>query len=62
LAQAKSTEVAALDAYAKARAQFERAAGLTLDAHSISIDEAMRGQVGRPPAALPPAALPAAAR
>jgi outer membrane protein len=58
LAQAKSTEVAALDAYAKARAQFERAAGLTLDAHNISIDEAMRGQVGRPPAALP-AAVPA---
>ena len=55
LAQAKSTEVASLDAYAKARAQFERAAGITLDVHNISIDETMRGQFSKPPAALPPA-------
>jgi outer membrane protein TolC len=53
LAQAKSTEVASLDAYAKARAQFERAAGLTLDAHNVSIDEAMRGQSSKAPAILP---------
>ncbi len=53
LAQSKSTEVAALDAYAKARAQFERAAGLTLDVHNISIDDAMKGMSSKVPASLP---------
>jgi outer membrane protein len=47
LAQARSTEVAALGAYAKAKLQFERATGVTLPDHNISIDEAMRGQVSR---------------
>ena len=47
LAQARSTEVAALDAYAKARAQYERAAGLTLANHNVSIEDAFRGQVSR---------------
>jgi len=47
LAQARSTEVAALDAYAKARVQFERTIGSTLAAHNVSIDEAMRGSVQR---------------
>jgi outer membrane protein len=53
LAQAKSTQVAALDAYAKAKVQFERAAGLTLDIHNVSIDEAMKGQAKQAPATLP---------
>ena len=44
LAQARSTEVAALDAYAKARTQYERAAGITLAAHNVSVDQVMRGQ------------------
>lgn len=60
VAQARSTEVAALDAYAKARTQYERTIGMTLVNHDISIDEAMRGVVRRtssPPVA--PAASPA---
>ncbi len=57
LAQARSTEVAALDAYAKAKVQFERTLGSTLAAHDVSIDDALRGSVQRvslpnvPPAA-----------
>lgn len=47
LAQARSTEVAALDAYAKAKVQFERTVGSTLPAHNVSIDDAMRGSVQR---------------
>ncbi|HWE51713.1 MAG TPA: TolC family protein [Bryobacteraceae bacterium] len=47
LAQARSTAVAALDAYAKAKVQFERAAGLTLNNHNISVDEAIKGRVTR---------------
>jgi outer membrane protein len=60
LAQAKSTQVAALDAYAKAKAQFERAAGLTLDVHNVSIDEALKGQSRQAPATPPatPAVIP----
>jgi outer membrane protein len=47
VAQARSTEVAALGAYAKAKLQLERATGVTLPDHNISIDEAFRGQVSR---------------
>jgi outer membrane protein len=47
VAQARSTAVAALDAYAKAKVQYERAAGLTLNNHNISVDEAVKGHVGR---------------
>ena len=53
LAQARSTEVAARSVYAKARTALERALGMTLENHGISLDEALRGQVSRPPAALP---------
>ena len=45
LAQARSTEVAALDAYAKAKVQYERSTGLTLANHNVSIDEAFKGVV-----------------
>jgi outer membrane protein len=45
LAQARSTEVAALDAYAKAKVQYERSAGLTLANHNVSIDDAFKGVV-----------------
>jgi outer membrane protein len=47
LAQARSTEVAALGAYAKAKLQLERATGATLPDYNVSIDEAFRGQVSR---------------
>ena len=47
LAQARSTEVAALDAYAKAKVQYERSIGSTLTAHDVSIDEAFKGVVQR---------------
>ena len=47
VAQAKSTAVAALDAYAKAKVQYERAAGITLTKYNISVDEALKGHVAR---------------
>jgi outer membrane protein len=47
LAQARSTEVAALDAYAKAKVQYERSIGSTLTNYNVSIDEALRGVVQR---------------
>ncbi len=68
VAQARSTEVAALDAYAKAKVQYERAIGLTLNIHNVSIDEAYKGIVQRAstpavgPAATPPVAAPPAVR
>ena len=63
LAQARSTEVAALDAYAKAKVQYERSIGSTLTEHNVSIDEAFRGVVQRvsSPAVPAPAPPPAAA-
>ena len=53
LAQARSTEVAAKGAYAKARIALERATGRILDTNHVSIDEAYQGRVSRPPAQLP---------
>jgi outer membrane protein len=53
LAQARSTEVAAKSVYAKARTALERALGMTLENHNISLDEAFRGRISRPPDALP---------
>jgi len=53
LAQARSQEVAAESAYAKAKVQLDQAVGRTLEAYSISIDEAEKGRVSRPPSALP---------
>jgi outer membrane protein TolC len=53
LAQARSSEVAARSAWIKAHNALERAMGHTLDANGVSIDEAVRGQVSRPPDALP---------
>jgi hypothetical protein len=57
VAQARSTEVAALDAYAQAKVQFERSIGQTLSIHNVSIDEALRGQSSRPTSPLPPPRL-----
>ena len=54
VAQARSTEVAARSAWVKAHEALERALGRTLEDNNVSIDEARRGQVSRPPDALPP--------
>ncbi|HEY3826700.1 MAG TPA: TolC family protein [Bryobacteraceae bacterium] len=60
VAQARSTEVAALDAYAKAKTQYERSVGLTLSKHDVSIDEAFKGVVQRVSTpSIPPATPPA---
>jgi outer membrane protein TolC len=47
LAQARSTEVAARDVYAKARVQLERAIGSTLENNGVTMDEAVRGRMIR---------------
>src|SRR5690606_23570376 len=47
LAQARSAEVAALGTYAKAKNTLQQTIGTTLEANSISIDEAKNGQVAR---------------
>jgi outer membrane protein TolC len=47
VAQARSTEVGARDVYVKAENALERAIGLTLENHSISVDSAYRGQLPR---------------
>jgi outer membrane protein len=54
LAQAESAEVAALGVYAKANAALERAVGLTLTNHDVSIGEAYEGRLSRPAEKLPP--------
>ena len=53
LAQARSTELAAKGAYAKARIALERALGRTLDVNHVSLTEAYRGQVSRSPQSIP---------
>ena len=50
LAQARSTEVAAKGAYAKAKIALERALGTILETDHVSIDEAYRGRVAASPA------------
>jgi outer membrane protein len=47
--QARSNEVAAASAYAIAKVQLDQVLGRTLEANHISIDEAVRGVVARPP-------------
>ena len=47
VAQARSTEVAARDVYAKARVQLERAIGSTLEDNGVTVDEALRGRMNR---------------
>lgn len=53
LAQARSTEVAAKAAYAKARVALDRATARILEVSGISFDEAYEGHISRPPARLP---------
>ncbi|HYZ86609.1 MAG TPA: TolC family protein [Bryobacteraceae bacterium] len=53
LAQARSTEVAAKGAYLKSKIALQRATGSILDDNNVTIEEASRGNVTRPPAVLP---------
>ncbi|HET8549969.1 MAG TPA: TolC family protein [Bryobacteraceae bacterium] len=53
LAAAQAAEVSALSAYNRARVQMDLATGQTLANFDISIDEAVKGRVGRAPSALP---------
>jgi outer membrane protein TolC len=53
LALARSNEVTAESASAKAQVQLDQAVGRTLEVNNISIDEALTGKVARAPSALP---------
>jgi len=53
LAQARSTEVAAKGAYAKAKVALDRATASTLEVNQVSIAEAQNARVSRPSAPLP---------
>ncbi len=53
LAQAQAVEVAAQSAHNRARVQLERSTGQILTTFEVSIDEAVKGTVSRPPAVLP---------
>jgi outer membrane protein len=48
LAQARSTEVAAKGAYAKAKVALDRATASTLEVNRLSVEEARDGHVSRP--------------
>jgi outer membrane protein TolC len=58
LAQSQSDEVNALSSYSRARVQLDVATGQTLEINNVSIGEAFRGSVTRPPAPLPPETRP----
>ncbi len=49
LAIAQANEVAALSSYSRARNALDQSTGRTLDVNNISFEEAMKGQVSRPP-------------
>ena len=53
LAQARSTEVAAKGAYAKAKVALDRATASTLEGNRVSVEEARDGRVSSPPARNP---------
>jgi outer membrane protein TolC len=53
LAQAQAVEVTALSSYNRARVSLNRATGQILEMHGVSIDEAVKGQVARPPDPIP---------
>lgn len=56
LTQAESGEVTAKAAYARAKVELDRATGQILTNNNVSMDEAFKGQVSRPPSPLPAAA------
>lgn len=62
VAQARSSEVAALGAYAKARTQLDSVMGIVLRANNVTLATAYKGEVSRTsvPAVLPPATIPPA--
>jgi outer membrane protein TolC len=51
LADAQSTEVAALGTYSRARVSLDQVLGQTLEVNHVSVDEALAGKVGRVSAA-----------
>jgi outer membrane protein len=53
LVTAESNEVTAMSAYAKAKVEMDRATGQTLYNNNISLDEAFKGVVSRPPSPIP---------
>ena len=53
LSSAQSIEVTARNGYARAKIQMENATGEILKNHEISLEEALRGVVSKPPGALP---------
>jgi outer membrane protein TolC len=50
LADARTAEVAALATYSRARVALDQVLGETLEANRVSVDEALKGKVARPPA------------
>jgi outer membrane protein TolC len=55
LVTAESNEMAAQSAYAKAKVEVDRATGQTLYNNNISLEEAFKGVVSRPPSPIPAA-------
>ncbi len=53
LAQARSTEVVARGAYAKAKVNLQRATGTIVEDNNISVGEAMIGRISTPPTPIP---------
>jgi outer membrane protein TolC len=53
LATAQSAEVSAMSSYSRARVEMDRATGQSLNNNNISLTEAFRGVVARPPTRLP---------
>src|SRR5262249_29883808 len=53
LVTAESNLAAGESAYAKAKVEMDRATGQTLNNNDISVDEAFRGSVSRPPSRIP---------
>jgi outer membrane protein len=58
LLTAQSNELASLAAYSRARVEFDRATGQTLDRNNISLDEAFRGSVSHAPSPIPAVTQP----
>ena len=58
LTAAESNEVAARAAYARAKVELDRSTGQILTNNDISLDEAFRGVVSRPPSRVPALANP----
>jgi outer membrane protein len=53
LALAQATEVSALSTYNRARVSLGRATGQILGQYNVSVEEAARGQITRPPDMIP---------